>query len=136
MIFKFKRKILLDDDNNKIISETLLHALLPPKLRFMSDRYKSQCCCEYCVLADYYQNSLNRYRVEKLSRMKKEVKDMPDNTNTRRQAKNEKEAEILQYQLEAFDGNEALHPKPSDAVRCVQCPLPVEFKDEGLSHIN
>ena len=68
--------------------------------------------------------------------MKKEVKDMPDNTYTRRQAKNEKESEILQYQLEAFDGNEALHPKPRDAVRCVQCPPPVEFEDEGLSHIN
>ena len=47
-------EVLLDDDNNKIISETLLRALLPPELRFMLDRYKAQCFCEYCVLADSY----------------------------------------------------------------------------------
>ena len=54
----------------------------------------------------------------------------------RRQAKNEKEVEILQYQLEAFDDNKTLHLKPRDALRCVQCPPPAEFEDEGLSHIN
>ena len=70
--------ILYDDDGNTdgntLVSETLMYALLPPELRFISNRYKQQCCCEYCVQIEYFQNALNRFRHDFLKSKKKEVR--------------------------------------------------------------
>ena len=136
------RGVVTNDEGNKLMSETLLRALLPPELIFMSNHYKQMCCCEYCVLMEYYQNALNRYWEARLTEMKKKVNEMQERTINQKRKKPEEKKKVVAYQQQAFcvspDKSHPLplHAKPRNAVSYVQCDPPPEFAAEGLSHIN
>ena len=44
-------KYAMDEDDNIIISDSILCSLLPPQLKQMSTRYKVMCGCECCISA-------------------------------------------------------------------------------------
>ena len=120
---------ITDNEGNKLVSETLLRALLPPELRFMSNCYKQMCCCEDCVLMEYYQNALNQYQEARLTEMKKKLNEMQERTINQKRKKAEEKKKVVTYQQQAFCvGPDAAHPlplhaKPRNAVACVQCKL-------------
>ena len=138
--------ILYDDDDNTdgktLVSETLMYALLPPELRFISNRYKQQCCCEYCVQIEYFQNALNRFRHDFLKSKKKEVRNMPSHGRQQQLLQKDANRKVKRYQQQAFGiGNDinnppALHPKPRHAVMACQCDPPPGFEDENLCKID
>ena len=58
----FGLKDTRDEDDNIIISDSILHSILPPQLKQMSARYKVMCGCECCISAKYIHSSLISWR--------------------------------------------------------------------------
>ena len=48
----------IDEDDNIIISDSILCSLLPPQLKKMSSRYEVMCSCKYCICAKGMHSSL------------------------------------------------------------------------------
>ena len=48
--------------NDMIISDTMLHSLVPPQLRPMTDHQKMMCGCAICNTSKYFQELLNSWR--------------------------------------------------------------------------
>ena len=92
-------------NGEKLISKKMLGLLFPKELRFISNRYKEFCCCEYCVQMDYLQDALNRYRRDQLKFLQSEYRKLPDTTPSQQIIKLEKENELKLYKNEAFDGD-------------------------------
>ena len=58
------------DKNDVIIRDTMLHSLVPPQLRPMTDHHKIMCGCAICNTSKYFQESLNAWRRKQLKIMK------------------------------------------------------------------
>ena len=121
-----------DAEGNVLISDTKLRQIMPPEVKRMSNRYKVMCGCIDCLSIQYYQSDYNRF---KNSLMKKMVDDR-DNAPLRSDERSLARARLAIYENEIQN-----HPKPKDALQCIQCSPDssdsvddIDFKN--LIHIN
>ena len=77
----------------------------------MSNNYKTVCCCEICQGFKYLQSELNSFRVKLLAAMVKELQRMPYKTIRQRNAQSIALAKNTMFKQQAFNGEEALHPR-------------------------
>ena len=68
------------DTNDVIISDTMIRSLAPPQLRPITDHHKRMCGCANCNTSNYFQESLNAWRMKQL----KTMKDKSDNSRGRK----------------------------------------------------
>ena len=78
-----------DSSGGKLVSANMLRILFPPELKFVSNRYKQFCCCEYCVSMDYIQDALNRYRFELRKKLQADFDLLPEQTPSQKRKKKE-----------------------------------------------
>lgn len=60
------------------------------------------CCCEACMIAQYYQSALNRYQLQHLSRLKAEVTDIPSSEEEEKDLKLSSKSKCTLYAMETF----------------------------------
>ena len=67
-------KLCRNEEGDVIIPDTALRALMPKRIRPMSDRYKEMCCCTICITMQMHQNNLNRFQNTFLVFLSKQTK--------------------------------------------------------------
>ena len=58
-----------DSEGKPIISQSMLHTLIPPYIKPMSMQKRFLCACEICVSAETLQSSLNYWRLKNIKRL-------------------------------------------------------------------
>ena len=126
-------KLCRNEHNDVIISDTALRALMPKRIRPMSDRYKEMCCCTICITMQLHQNNLNRFRITFLAYLKKQMNTIP---SEREEEKKAAETRYRTYKSAVLLGGEPLHQKVKHAVAEIHCPPPIPFDKDSLPRYN
>ena len=101
----------------------------------MTNHYKQMCLYEICqafsILLSTCQafsillSALNRFRTKYSVFLDSKWKDLAERTPTRqRTRKTEAKSECLEFNLEAFDSDDALYPKGRYATQCIAYESP------------
>ena len=119
-------------EGSNLVSDTMFRALLPKDLRVMTNHYKEMCLYGVCHSFSLLQSALNRCRTKHLTSLKKQWNDCPEHYPSQRQRKQQLKLDLLEYQVEGFDGGDALHPKGRHATKCIACDPPESFQNTGI----
>ena len=108
-----------DEENNIIISDSILCSLLPPRLKKMSARYKNMCGCECCIYAKSIHSSLLSWRDWYL----KKLKDKSQNSQIRRSGEKTHHIYTTYKNIVIPHGNH-IYAKASDMANATMCKYP------------
>ena len=108
-----------DAENNIIISDYILHSILPLQLKKMSSRYKVMCGCKCCISAKSIHSSLLSWSDSYF----KKLKDLRQNAQNRRSG--EKANHIYEtYKNTVMRHGRHIYAKASDMPKAKICANP------------